>query len=127
MKIDNGIVRCDFDPANGSPVQITDLRQGQTYLRDPNEGLLFRLFAQDDAEWIDRYADSHESGPPEMRLKGETLIIHPKPAQPRWNHRPPPIAHPSTCWWRHPPQTRTGCHIHAPPLRRVAAPRRFPG
>lgn len=65
----------EFDDETGSLVQIEDCRTGTTYLSDPGEGRLFRLVVPDDEQWTDRYGDSHQSGPPEMVLEAQGLLI----------------------------------------------------
>ena len=75
MRLANGIVAFEFDPHTGSLIQIQDLRSGVAYLSGPGEGRLFRLFVPDDENWIDRYADSHVSGSPQMELSGDSLSI----------------------------------------------------
>jgi hypothetical protein len=75
MTLGNGLVRLEFDDRNGSLAQITDLGTGTRYLTDPSEARLLRVFAPDPERWIDRYADSHQSGRPEMELRGDTLEI----------------------------------------------------
>lgn len=75
MRLANGIIAIDFDPRTGSLVQIEDMRTGMSYLSDPADGRLFRLFVPDEEEWIDRYGESHQSEPPLMSVAGETLTI----------------------------------------------------
>ena len=75
MIIENGLVRLEFSQDTGSLVQITDVRTGMDYLVDPAEGRLFRVFVPDAENWIDRYADSHTSGRPEINKDGESLLI----------------------------------------------------
>lgn len=75
MRINNGIVGFEFDAGNGSLVQIEDLRTGTKHLADAASGRLFRLFAPDNENWIDRYCDSHETPRPEMERKGDSLLI----------------------------------------------------
>lgn len=75
MRLTNGLVAVEFDEKTGSLVQIEDLRAGIKHLSDPAGGRLLRVVVPDEAEWIGRYCDSHESGPPEMRLDGARAII----------------------------------------------------
>jgi hypothetical protein len=75
MTLDNGIVRLDFDDATGSLRQIRDLRAGRDFLADPREARLFRVFASDKENWIDRYSDSHQCGQPMMERVGDALTI----------------------------------------------------
>ncbi len=75
MRLENGIVGLEFDRDTGSLVQVRDLRTGMDYLADRGEGRLLRVFAPDPEQWIDRHADSHESGRPEMEIRGDTLTI----------------------------------------------------
>ncbi len=75
MLLENGIVRLEFDPRTGSLVQVSDLRTGVSYIAQRDEGRLFRVFAPDPEEWLDRHADSHLSGQPQMELRGDTLAL----------------------------------------------------
>lgn len=75
MRLAKCVVAFEFDPETGNLIQITDLRTGIDYLKTPQEGRLFHIFVPDDENWIDRYAESHESGRPEITLSGETLTI----------------------------------------------------
>jgi hypothetical protein len=75
MILDNGLLTLEFDDATGSLVGLTD-RDGYRHLTAPEDGRLFRVVVPDDTVWIDRYADSHECGRPEMRRERDTLVLH---------------------------------------------------
>src|SRR5258706_13035961 len=75
LMLANGIIGLAFDPGTGSLVQIRDLRTGREYLSDPGEGRLLRVFAPDPEHWLDRYADSHQSGRPDADHQGDTLTL----------------------------------------------------
>jgi hypothetical protein len=73
MLLENGIVRLELDSETGSLVQVTDLRTGREHITRRDKGRLFRVFAPDPEEWLDRHADSHLAGRPEMNRSGDTL------------------------------------------------------
>jgi hypothetical protein len=74
MLLRNAQLTLDFDDATGSLIGLAGA-DGYRHLTDPADGRLFRVVAPDEI-WIDRCADSHECGRPEMRLDGDTLVIH---------------------------------------------------
>ncbi len=76
MKINNGIVALEFDGRTGSLVGVEDKRGGARHSFDPAYGRLFRVCVPDEERWIDRYADSHQSGRPQMKFVKGRLTIH---------------------------------------------------
>jgi hypothetical protein len=75
MRLANGLAAFEFDPQTGSLIGIADLRTGMSFLSNPAQGRLFHLFVPDRENWIDRYADNHTAGKPEIALSGDTLTI----------------------------------------------------
>lgn len=75
MILNNAQLTLEFDDATGSLVGITG-RDGYRHLTEPEDGRLFRVVVPDNERWIDRFADSHECGKPEMRRDGDTLVVH---------------------------------------------------
>jgi hypothetical protein len=74
MKLDNGLVRFDFDDTNGNLSQITDRRTGKRYLNDPRGHRLAKLIVPT-PENVSRPLYSHEAGQPAMTRRGESLEI----------------------------------------------------
>ena len=74
MKLDNGIVRFEFDECTGSLAQISDLRSGRTYLDDPRGNRLVKLIVPAE-EHNSRPLYSHEAGRPAVTKTGNTLAI----------------------------------------------------
>jgi len=74
MELSNGVLRLEFDPATGSLCQIRDIAAGCDYLGDPRGNRLVKLVAPT-SEHCSRPLYSHESGPPAMQKRGETLEI----------------------------------------------------
>jgi len=74
MKLDNGLVRFEFDGQTGSIRQITDRKTGKRYLHDPRGQRLAKLIVPT-PEHVSRPLYSHEAGKPEMTLHGDTLGI----------------------------------------------------
>ncbi|MCE9616081.1 MAG: hypothetical protein K8T26_17555 [Lentisphaerae bacterium] len=78
MRLANGIVAFEFDRKTGSLVGLEHRRARVRHRFDPAYGRLFRVCAPDEERWIDRYADSHESGRPRMLLaRGRLTIRYP--------------------------------------------------
>lgn len=78
-ELGNNVLSLEFDNRTGSLVQIEDRRAGCRHLKDPAHGRLFRLIVPDDGpngKWSDRYCDSFENDPPEIRVHGDTATIH---------------------------------------------------
>ena len=76
MKLQNGIIALEFDARTGSLVSVEDKRGRATHRLDPRYARLFRVCVPDEERWLDRYADSHESGKPQMKLAKGVLTIH---------------------------------------------------
>lgn len=76
MELTNGILSLEFDPKTGSLVGIENRRLRSRHEFDPAYARLFRVTVPDEERWIDRYADSHESGRPRMKLGSGQLTIH---------------------------------------------------
>ena len=74
MRIENGLVRFDFDDHTGSIRQIKDCRTGREYLTDPHGCRLAKLIAPT-ADHHTRPLYSHLAGAPRMLKKGDTLTI----------------------------------------------------
>jgi hypothetical protein len=74
MRLDNGLIRFDFDDATGSVRQITDRKTGKRWLDDPRGYRLAKLIVPT-PEHLSRPLYSHEAGRPEMRRDGDTLTI----------------------------------------------------
>lgn len=76
MKLENGIVGFEFDEETGSLLAVEDKRTHVNHRFDPSYARLFAVCVPDEERWIDRYADSHESGRPGMNLDKGRLTIH---------------------------------------------------
>ena len=76
MRVENGIVAFEFDAKTGSLLAVEDKRTRVSHHFDASYARLFRVCVPDEERWIDRYADSHESGRPGMSLDGGRLTIH---------------------------------------------------
>ena len=74
MRLENGMVRFDFDDDTGSIRQITDLQTGKRYLNDPRGQRLAKLIVPT-PEHMSRPLYSHEAGRPKMARKGDVLEI----------------------------------------------------
>jgi len=78
MWLDNGVIGLEFDEKTGSLLAVEDRRARVTHRFDPRYARLFRVCVPDEERWIDRYADSHESGRPQMKLsKGKLGMRYP--------------------------------------------------
>ena len=82
MRLDNGLIRFDFDDKTGSVRQIADRTTGKRYLGDPRGARLAKLIVPT-PEHVSRPLYSHEAGRPGLRREGDTLTI----AFPELRHR----------------------------------------
>jgi hypothetical protein len=74
MRLNNGLIRFDFDDATGSVRQITDRKTGKRWLDDPRGARLAKLIVPT-PEHLSRPLYSHEAGRPKLRREGDTLTI----------------------------------------------------
>ncbi|MCE9616079.1 MAG: hypothetical protein K8T26_17545 [Lentisphaerae bacterium] len=74
MILTNGLLRLDFDDATGSLRQITNLRSGKGFLKDPRGFRLVKLIVPT-PEHMSRVLLSHEAGRPRMTKTGDRLKI----------------------------------------------------
>ena len=74
MRLDNGLIRFDFDDETGSVRQITDRTTGKRYLGDPRGARLAKLIVPT-PEHVPRPLYSHEAGRPELRRAGDALTL----------------------------------------------------
>ena len=74
MRLENGLVRFDFDEETGSLRQITASATGKRYLNDPRGCRLAKLIVPT-PEHNSRPLLSHEAGRPSMSRRGDALEI----------------------------------------------------
>lgn len=72
MRLDNGLVRFDFDDETGSVRQITDLRTGKRFLNDTRGNRLAKVILPT-PDHMSRPLYSHEAGRPAMAREGDAL------------------------------------------------------
>ncbi|MHC4713520.1 MAG: hypothetical protein ACYTAN_09675, partial [Planctomycetota bacterium] len=78
MKLENGVIAFEFDAETGSLLGVENKRTGATHRLDLRYARLLRVCVPDEERWLDRYADSHESGKPQMKQgKGVLTIRYP--------------------------------------------------
>lgn len=74
MKLENGLLRLEFDERTGSLIQIEDSKSGQQFLSDHSGSRLLKVIIPSQ-EWTSQFADSNESSRPRMESRNGNLII----------------------------------------------------